>query len=93
MKNSSTVIKSLMSRNACNGEKSPEGRRLKLDSRSGPLEGGDFSETGKIWQKLARNRYAPWRVAQMVKNRQRTPNVQNVANVQIECQKLPLQIR
>ena len=40
-----------MSTNACNGEKSPEGRRLKLDARSGPLEGGDFSETGKIWQK------------------------------------------
>ena len=44
-------MKTLMSRNACNGEKSPEGRRLKLDARSGPLEGGDLSETGKIWQK------------------------------------------
>ena len=43
------------------GEKSPEGWRLKLDAKSGPLESGDFGEIGDFgkngkfgWQKIAR---------------------------------------
>ena len=38
----------LMSRNACDGEKSPEGWRFKLDAKSGPLESGDFSDFGNF---------------------------------------------
>ena len=35
-----------MSRNACNGKKSPEGRQFKLDAKSGPLESDVFDEKG-----------------------------------------------
>ena len=35
-----------MSRNACNGEKSPEGWQFKLDAKSGPLESDIFGEKG-----------------------------------------------
>ena len=56
---------------------------------------------------MAKNRHAPRRMAilvkmailskmanlvQLAKNRQRDTDIQNVANIQIGCQKLPLQI-
>ena len=60
-----------MSRNACNGEngeKSPEGWRIKLDAKSGPLESGDFGKNGKFgWRKLAENRQRAGESNQMAK--------------------------
>ena len=43
--------RSLMSRNACsgeNGEKSSEGWRFKLDTKSDPLESGDVDDNGDL---------------------------------------------
>ena len=34
-----------------NGEKSPEGWRIKLDAKSGPFESGDFGENDKYRQR------------------------------------------
>ena len=54
----------LMSRNACNGGKLPEGWPFKLNAKSGPLESGDFGDFGNFgnnrkfgsrkWRKIAR---------------------------------------
>ena len=62
--------------NGTNSKKSPEGWRFKLDAKRGPFEIGKFGKNGKL--------------AQVVKNRQRAGDLQNVANIQINCQKWSL---
>ena len=56
--------------------------RLELDTKSGPLETGDFGENGDCSE-----------IGDFGENRHRAGGIQNVANIQIGCQKWPPQIR
>ena len=88
-----------MSRNACNGEKSPASGDLNWMPKRGPLETGDFGEIGGFGenhQGAGNNgdkRPDPLETGDFGENRQRVGDIQNVANIQIGCQKWPLQIR
>ena len=81
--------------------------RFALNTKSGPLETTDFGKIGENHQRAGNNGEncpVPWRLAILVKmaivaklaisaNRQRAGDIQNVANIQIGCQKWPLKIR
>ena len=88
-----------MSRNACNGEKSPASGDLNWMPKRGPLETGDFGEIGGFGENHQRagnngdKRPDPLETGDFGENRQRVGDIQNVANIQIGCQKWPLQIR
>ena len=53
-----------------------------LDAKRGPLETGDFGEISNFGK-----------IGGFGENRQGVSDIQNVANIQIGCQKWPLQIR
>ena len=88
-----------MSKNACDGEKSPASGDLSWMLKKGPLETGDFGKIGgfgKNHQSAGNNgdkRPDPSETGDFGENRQRVGDIQNVANIQIGCQKRPLQIR
>ena len=69
--------------------------RFELNTKSGPLETSDFGKIGENHQRAGNNGEncpVPWRLA-ILANRQRAGDIQNVANIQIGCQKWPLKIR
>ena len=67
-------------RHACNGENGKTGEISELDAKSGPLEAGDFGENGDFGE-----------IGDFGKNRQRAGDMRQ--NIQIGCQKWPLQSR
>ena len=73
--------------------------RFELDAKKGPLETGDFGKIGGFGENhhSAGNngdkRPDPSETGDFGENRQRVGDIQNVANIQIGCQKRPLQIR
>ena len=79
--------------------------RFELDAKRGPLETGDFGKIsgfgriggfGENRQRAGDNgdkRPDPWETGDFGENRQGVGDIQNVANIQIGCQKWPLQIR
>ena len=79
--------------------------RFELDAKSGPLETDDFGENGDFYEigdfgknpQMAGNngekRPGALEPGDFGENRQRVGDIQNVANIQIGCQKRPLQIR
>jgi len=73
--------------------------RFELDAKRGPLETGDFDETGNFGEKRQRAGHNGDKcphpletgdfgeIANFGENRQRVSDIQNVANIQIGCQK------
>ena len=88
-----------MSRNACNGENGEKITRLwrfELDAKSGPLErAGDNGEKhlGPLETGHFGENGDSGEIGDFCENHRRASDIQNVANIQIGCQKWPLQIR
>ena len=75
--------------------------QFELDSKRGPLEIGDFGENRQTAGDNGEKRRTPLETGdlgengnfgEMGENPQRAGDIQNVANIQIGCQKWPLQI-
>ena len=76
--------------------------RFELDAKRAPLETGDFGDFGEIGS-FGKNRQRagdigdkrpnPLETGDFGENRERFGDIQNVANIEIGCQKWPLQIR
>ena len=79
--------------------------RLELDTKSGPLETGDFGQNRQRAGNNGENPPSPLEtgnfgengdcseIGDFVENRHRAGGIQSVANIQIGCQKWPPQIR
>ena len=97
-----------MSRNVCNGENAWQKWRkiaslwqFELDSKRGSLETGDFGENRQTAGDNGEKRPGPLETGnlgengdfgEISENPQRAGDIQNVANIQIGCQKWPPQI-